>query len=131
MTEKSIVCIKFIIPKIIMSLSGDSTHECVKNGCVCSDCDNCRVPPTYNPEIRCTPSPCVFDSQDGYYCSEGCLRPDRSSRSSTCGSGKRSASPSPSSRRGSSFSGYEQYQRSLLEVPMSFDYGTFAIFLRY
>lgn len=65
---------------------------------------------------------------------ESCLRPDRgSSRSpsprSPSPSGPYSWSPksrrstSPASRRGSACSGYEQYQRSLLEVPMILDYG--------
>lgn len=81
-----------------------------------------------SPEITCSPSPCVFDAQDA-------------NAMASCRYLKRSPSPSPSpgadwrrrrslspfghspTRRGSlTPSGYEQYQKSLLEVPFCTDF---------
>ncbi|XP_056644862.1 uncharacterized protein LOC130450484 [Diorhabda sublineata] len=102
-----------------------------------------------SPEIRCSPSPCVFDfegniirrcgeTKETKKLSENTLNPNRSpsrtpSPASDCsprlgrrGSNfRRSNSPSSpilGSRRGST-TGYEQYQKSLLEVPICVDYG--------
>ncbi|CAG9835795.1 unnamed protein product [Diabrotica balteata] len=93
-----------------------------------------------SPEIRCSPSPCVFDFDGNIIrrCGENTLYPNQSpsrtpSPASDCsprlgrrGSNfRRSNSPSSpilGSRRGST-TGYEQYQKSLLEVPICIDYG--------
>lgn len=83
-----------------------------------------------SPEIRCSPSPCVFDSCD--HSNRLSPSPNRTpSPDSDCSprfrrrSLRRSASPvNPGSRRGSEVApGYEQYQKSLLEVPPSTEYG--------
>ncbi|KYB27917.1 Inositol-trisphosphate 3-kinase B-like Protein [Tribolium castaneum] len=114
----------YIIPEIVMSKNAE-------DGCGCPFYPN-------SPEITCSPSPCVFDHDNNVQkVSEGCLSPTRSpSRSPSPGSDssprlsrrgslfRRSASPgTPGSRRGSTAStGYEQYQKSLLEVPVPTDY---------
>lgn len=99
-----------------------------------------------SPEITCSPSPCIFDDCIRKVNMEDRLSPSRSSignRSpSPCSRSpspnprssphhrRRSHSPfrrsaSPGSRRGSSATptGYEMYQKSLLEVPVILDYG--------
>lgn len=87
-----------------------------------------------SPEIRCSPSPCVFDPCDRPTEHPNNLTPSPNrtpSPDSDCSprfrrrSLRRSASPvSPGSRRGSELApGYEQYQKSLLEVPCSTEYG--------
>lgn len=82
-----------------------------------------------SPEIRCSPSPCVFDDQEGCSCLGNGLSPSGSPEpDASPGARRRSLrSPSPShrSRRKSDVlaPGYEQYQKSLLEVPASTDYG--------
>ncbi|KAL3267455.1 hypothetical protein HHI36_011579 [Cryptolaemus montrouzieri] len=145
--------IQFIIPKVIMSRIDSHSQEeqvidLLADNCFCergnksaakndgngASTDGWPTSSHNSPEITCSPSPCVFDPIDAAQDSENCLRPDRNvSRSpspSTPGSsGTFDWSPrtrrrgSPSSRRGSACSGYEQYQRSLLEVPMVMDYG--------
>ena len=81
---------------------------------------------------------CSLPIKFSSHIAEGCLSPNRSpSRSPSPGSDssprlsrrgslfRRSASPgTPGSRRGSTAStGYDQYQKSLLEVPVPTDYG--------
>ncbi|CAH0561129.1 unnamed protein product [Brassicogethes aeneus] len=148
--ENTLYCSQFIIPKIIMDerhFLADSTvpSDCDKNQLVkkrtmdkiqIPDTQQCRFFPN-SPEITCSPSPCIFDPDERpTFNNEGNLHPNRSpSRSpspmsdtsprlSRRGSGFRTPSPSsPNSRRGSMTYGYEQYQKSLLEVPLSNDYG--------
>lgn len=163
-----LMCTQFVIPKIIMSTSGKNSlqlslddmqltnMETNNNELMCeNDIDdrllnaspnsNSNCPYYLNsPEIKCSPSPCIFDSDNGHSANEvgsnfNKYRPLRSSisrspspvsdnspRISRHGSPiiRRSASPSsPGSRRNSVSSGYEQYSKSLLEVPLNADYG--------
>ncbi|KAF2905669.1 hypothetical protein ILUMI_00508 [Ignelater luminosus] len=160
--KNKLICSEFVVPKIVMSRVSDNsactqspsieTNNSTSTGCTCapeivetgrkkfdltSNSSNCEKRPRENsylssPEIKCSPSPCVFDSS--------CTISRR--RSQECGrSPSRTPSPSDSlnaspryhrrssnhcnSRRGSTITatGYEQYQKSLLEVPSNADYG--------
>lgn len=133
-----------VIPKIIMpnhkqdAVSGEP--------CVVKNLERLQTPedgqdsPTlfcYSPEIRCSPSPCVFDDPEGCSCLGNNLSPLRTPSPNLSGSPEydssprtrrrslRSPSPSHRFRRKSDLlaPGYEQYQKSLLEVPVSADYG--------
>lgn len=95
----------FVVPQIVMSKQDDEIFSAKPEAC-----DTCL---SKSPEIRCSPSPCIFDRSPS-----SSPRPRRRSH--------RSCSPaSPRHRKKSDVlaPGYEQYQRSLLEVPVSTDYG--------
>lgn len=121
-----------VLPKIIMSY-----HNCEVKKCAISE-GNSAMKTQCSPEIRCSPSPCVFDKldiQNEHNCDDNLL-PSRSPSPDVYNTPKR-RSPSPfrrsispinrgdGSRRASTTTptGYELYQKSLLEVPMSLDYG--------
>lgn len=146
--KNALFCQQFVLPKIVMSHYNikDNMNSCddldeteLKESedleiCNC-DLNSEKVKFLNKPEITCSPSPCVFDD---------CIRkpkdhrlsPSRSygSRSPSPDTRRRSPSPfrrspSPSSRRNGSRrgsttpTGYEMYQKSLLEVPIIHDYG--------
>lgn len=111
------MCTDFVIPKIVMSQAHDD--------------EPCKCNMSPGPEITCSPSPCVYDDTSA--------PPQRRRKSSCCGlfpsrspspsligrpSRKRSASPRMRIRSTSETAyGYEQYSKSLLEVPSLYDYG--------
>lgn len=118
--NKFLCCNHVVIPKIVMSTynkTEETSSSEENNSYMCGMYAN-------SPEIRCSPTPCVFDEHAS-------SNHRTSSPDSDCSprfrrrSLRRSASPvSPGSRRGSVLApGYEQYQKSLLEVPCSTDYG--------
>lgn len=157
--KNKLICSEFVLPKIVMSRVSDNSActqssntetNSTSSGCTCVPeiletsrkkfdiANNCEKRPRENsylssPEIKCSPSPCVFDSS--------CITISRR-RSQECRrSPSRTPSPSDSlnasprfhrrssnhcnSRRSSTITatGYEQYQKSLLEVPSNADYG--------
>lgn len=129
--ENKFLCNHLVIPKIVMSTYNKTETEEADDALRLNSLNKeCGVFAS-SPEIRCSPSPCVFDSCDRLTEHPNNLSPspNRSpSPDSDCSprfrrrSLRRSASPS--SRRGSEAApGYEQYQKSLLEVPASTEYG--------
>lgn len=119
--ENKFLCNHLVIPKIVMSTYSKTESPPPEEPAYTlqlNDLQECGVYAN-SPEIRCSPSPCVFDHPS----------PNRTpSPDSDCSprfrrrSLRRSASPG--SRRGSEVApGYEQYQKSLLEVPTSTEYG--------
>lgn len=157
--ENNIYAKSYLLPKIIMSYhncnnstsnNNNNTKDMLKRGCKQTTDENpvdddilinkTECTNLSSPEIRCSPSPCIFDKLDTNeinYCDKR-LIPSRSPSPDVYGTPKRrSASPfrrstSPiyrnnnnGSRRGSNSipTGYEIYQKSLLEVPMLLDYG--------
>lgn len=144
--ENNIYAKRCILPKIIMSFD-DNSKDMIKRGCKQNTDEHVGEEVINNktecinlssPEIRCSPSPCIFDksdTKDNNYC-DNKLIPSRSPSPDIYGMPRR-RSPSPfrrsaspiyrnnGSRRGSNSTptGYEIYQKSLLEVPMILDYG--------
>lgn len=130
---------ELVLPEIVMSLHNspnikDPIDEfAAKTEKQCSNLNS--------PEITCSPSPCIFDANATHFkvLSEDRLSPNRENRSPSpdAWNASRRRSPSPfrrsispvnfgdGSRRGSATTptGYEMYQKSLLEVPVSMDYG--------
>lgn len=144
--ENKFLCNHLVIPKIVMSTYNKTETTSSPEGDDREDDNNSytlQINPFNNkecgmyatsPEIRCSPSPCVFDQCDLPTEHPNNLSPSPNrtpSPDSDCSprfrrrSLRRSASPvSPGSRRGSVLApGYEQYQKSLLEVPCSTEYG--------
>lgn len=120
--ENKFLCNHLVIPKIVMSTYNKTETSTPEEENTYNNKKECGFF-LNSPEIRCSPSPCVYD--------ENLLpSPNRTpSPDSDCSprfrrrSLRRSASPA-SSRRGSELApGYEQYQKSLLEVPTSIEYG--------
>lgn len=110
-----------VIPKIVMSTYNKTDTTTTEEALQLNNKNQCNLYLT-SPEIRCSPSPCVFDSCDNHT-----VNRTPSPAESDCSprfrrrSLRRSASPV---RRGSVLApGYEQYQKSLLEVPASTEYG--------
>lgn len=86
-----------------------------------------------SPEITCSPYTCVYDADGDLRSNDRTSSPDPDSLNASprfgrrsLGSFRRSISPTDRIRRrnsNASPSGYEQYSKSLLEVPMIVDYG--------
>uniref|UniRef100_A0A1Y1MEN4 Kinase n=1 Tax=Photinus pyralis TaxID=7054 RepID=A0A1Y1MEN4_PHOPY len=121
---------KCVVPDIIIMAQADhvpkaKSSKLAKPQCLRpperSECAGDKVP--NSPEIRCFPFPCIFDSQAITDEDSGSRSPSPSF-TSYAKYRRRASSPF---RRNSKIDpltfGYEQYQKSLLEVPSLVDYG--------
>lgn len=131
--ENAVYCRKFVLPKIVTSfynkMDGNSLDGAEGKEAIRMEVPDKNEANKKSPEITCSPSPCVYDD-----CTQGTRHGRLSTSRSPMGSRspspdprrRRSPSPSPMNnnrRRGSvTPTGYEMYQKSLLEVPVIHDY---------
>ncbi|GJQ77501.1 hypothetical protein Trydic_g20892 [Trypoxylus dichotomus] len=124
-----LVCTHIALPKIVMTETEDHAIAKISDEARDDDKKTC----VSSPEITCSPYPCVYDLHGNNQPQDRSPSPESDSLNASprfgrrsLGSLRRSISPSTRSRRrnsNASPSGYDQYSKSLLEVPMILDYG--------